>query len=171
MKPAVYQVFDLFGQPVYFTDVDAKLTELEAKLDSYPIYEIDENFDERKFKNAEHKYLRQHYRHLLNQLYAIKGVETRIRGEIRFAFPENPNLVIQASVLQQLDESTLLLRYYTPKSDSPTVKPVAIHDVRILNLMFLTNSEPTADHITPNTPKSRHWRATEARTVLPMSAN
>lgn len=168
-KPAVYQVFDLFGSPVYFTDLDKTLTDWEAKLDAYPVYDLEENFEERKGKNNEYKFQRQQYRHLLNQLYAIKGLDIRIRGEVRFTFPSNPDQVIHASVLQQLDDSTLLLRYWTPRAEKPMIQPVNIQEVRILNLMFHVNPEPTCTHLTGA--KSRHWRAMEARTVMPMMAN
>lgn len=169
----LFQVFDLFGEPVYFEDLETFLAECEEKLNAYPVFDPDDLQFDRTFRNMEYKIIRQHYRHLINQLYTIKGEETRIRGEMRFAFLTQPTHIIYASILQQLDDNTYIVRYHIPQQTAPIIREVFLDQIRIVSLMVKVDLDPMVATVQGNQGSAsvRRWGVTEAATALPVTTN
>lgn len=166
-----YQIFDLFGEPVYFQNLDNFITECEDRLDSYPHYEIDDDFDERRLKACEHRLIRQQNRHLLNQLYPLRGILVRLRGEMRFTFPDQPKQVIHASVLDELPDNGLIVRYWTPDSPSPVTREVFLEEVRLVSLTYQPDLELHPELQPISRPKTRQWGINQAQTAMPIHSN
>lgn len=166
-----YQIFDLFGEPVYFRNLDECIAECERRLDSYPHYEIDDDFDERRLKACQHRLIRQQNRHLLNQLYLLRGTEIRLRGEMRFAFPDQPQQVIHASVLDELPDNGLIVRYWIPDSPSPITREVFLEEVRLVSLTYQPDQNLHPELHTHMRPMTRKWGMSQAQTAMPVHSN
>ena len=166
-----YQIFDLFGEPVYFKNLDEFITQCELKLDSYPVYETNEDPDERRLRTCEFRMMRQRYRHLLNQLYPLRGQAIRLRGEMRFSFLQEPGQVIHASVLDELPGNGLVVRYWLPPQTGPIVREVFLDEVRLVSLTYQTDPALHPELQAGQRPASRNWGMSQAQTVMPILAN